>query len=411
MKKKIDLREIKELLENYFSKSEILEFGKNFQQRGYIERTRGKFSAKDQKQIEVDVTGSYLKQIQFDLLTTFAEQKLDNIKYISFLLSLGEYSITAGEFSFAADIHQKILERTKKETNLKNIAANACFSLGEIFSREAKWIECFEYTKKAFSLFKQQNDLKGCARCENLLGTVYGERGDLNEAANHFQESLQYLDEKKDPVLMGHIENNLGIINNIYSNYDQALFYYNRALIIFQRLNDHHKLSQIRHNIGITYIKKKDFARALNELDKSIAISLNDSIFPLLGISYVTKAFIYAQMEDVELSRAFAAKAMEICYKTNDKLSVAEIYKVEGILQRIQKNFTHAESYLNTSLRINKEYKNRLNEAETNLELGILYLEWEKPDKARKCLEDSLAYFKKIKAVHEIENIEQYLTN
>ena len=410
MKKKIDLREIKELLENYFSKSEILEFGKNIQQ-GYIERERGKFSSKDQKQIEVDVTGSHLKQVQFDLLITFAEQKLDNIKYISFLLSLGGYLITAGEFSFAADIHQKILERTKKETNLKNIAANACFSLGEIFSREAKWIECFEYTKKAFSLFKQQNDLKGCARCENLLGTVYGERGDLNEAANHFKESLQYLDEKKDPVLMGHIENNLGIINNIYSNYDQALFYYNRALIIFQRLNDHHKLSQIRHNIGITYIKKKDYARALNELDKSIAISLNDSIFPLLGISYVTKAFIYAQMEDVELSRAFAAKAMEICYKTYDKLSVAEIYKVEGILQRIQKNFTHAESYLNTSLRINKEYKNRLNEAETNLELGILYLEWEKPDNARKCLEDSLAYFKKIKAVHEIENIEQYLTN
>ena len=411
MKKKIELNEIKDILENFFSKNEILEFRGNFQGKDFTLPEQQKLSAKNKKQIEVDITASYLKQVQFDILTTFAEHKLNKLKYISFLLSLGEYLISLGEFSSAIDIHQKIFNETKTETSLKNIAANACYSLGEIFSREAKWIECFEYTKKAFGLFKRQNDLKGCAKCENLLGTVYGEQGNLSEAANHFQESLHYLDEKKDAVLMGHIENNLGIINNIYSNYDQALFYYNRALINFQRLNDHHKLAQIRHNIGITYIKKKEYAKALTELDKSIAITLNDSIFSLLGISYVTKAFIYAQMEDVQLSKAFADKAMEICYKTNDKLSVAEIYKVEGMLKRIQKKFIQGESYLKTSLRINKEYKNSLNEAETNLELGILYKQWKKPDQSKKCLEDSLTYFKKIRAVHEIANIEQYLAN
>jgi tetratricopeptide (TPR) repeat protein len=231
----------------------------------------------------------------------------------------------------------------------------------------------------------------------------------LKEAANHFEESLRYLDEKKDAVLIGKIEINLGIINNIYSNYDQALFYYNRALINFQRLNDHHKLAQIRHNIGITYLKKKEYARALKELDKSIAISLNDSIYSILGISYITKAFIFAQMQDLELSKAFADKAMEICYKTNDKLSVAEIYKVEGVIKRVQKNYVVAENYLNTSMRINKEYKNLLNRAETSLELGILYKEWMKTEKARASFSDALRYFKKIKAVHEIENIEQHL--
>jgi tetratricopeptide (TPR) repeat protein len=408
LKKKIYLKEI---LENFFSKNEILEFGRNYKGKDFIFPGDIKLSGKEKKQIEVDFSGSYLNQVQLDILTTFAEQKLDKLKFIEFLLNLGEYLISSGEFNYAKEIHQKVLHQTKSEINLKNIAANACYSLGEIFSREAQWIECFEYTKKAFNLFKQQNDFKGCARCENLLGAVFGERGDLKEAANHFEESLHYLDEKKDSLLIGQIENNLGIINNIYSNYDYALFYYNRALINFSKINDRYKVAQIRHNIGITYIKKKEYAKALIELDKSITISLNDNMFSVLGMSYVTKAYIYAQIEDVELSHAFADKAMEICYKTNDKLSVAEIYKVEGMLKRIQKKFIQGESYLKTSLRINKEYQNKLNEAETNLELGILYKQWNKPEPARKCLEESLSYFRKIKAVHEIENIEQYLSD
>ncbi len=409
MKKKIYLKEINGILENFFSEKEISDFGRNFPGRDFAENIERPLSPVNRKQIETKLPDAYLKQVQYDVLTTFAEQKLDRTKYISFLLSLGEYSISSGDFSFAIDIHHKILTETESESHLKNIAANALYALGEIYSREAKWIECFEFTKKAFNLFKQQNDFKGCARCENLLGTVYGEQGDLKEAANHFQESLQYLNEKSDALLIGRIENNLGIINNIYSNYDKALFYYNRALINFQRLNDHPKIAQIRHNVGITYIKKKEYPKALNELDKSIAISLNESIYSILGISYVTKAYIYALVEDIELSRAFADKAMEICYRTNDKLSVAEIYKVEGMIKRIQKKYLQAESYLKTSLRINKEYKNKLNEAETNLELGILYKQWKKSDLAQECLEDSLYYFKKIKASKEIENIEQYL--
>ena len=407
-KKKINLDEI---LAGFFTEKEISELRANILKYNHPSNANLKLKPGDREQINVDVSESYQKEFQFQVITTLAQQKLNKIRYIEFLLSLGDYAISIGEYEFAIETHKKILSGSKSDTNLKNLAANACYSIGEIYSRVAKWTECFDYTKKAFVLFKQQNDLKGCARCENLLGTVYGERGDLKEAANHFEESLRYLDEKKDAIFIGKIGINLGIINNIYSNYDQALFYYNRALINFQRLNDHHKLAQVRHNMGITYLKKKEYPRALKELDKSIAISLNDSIYSVLGISYVAKAFIYAQMQDTELSKAFADKAMELCYKTNDKLSVAEIYKIEGIIKRIQKNYILAESYLNTSMRINKEYKNHLNYAETSLELGILYKEWEKPVKAKAGFRDALKYFKKIRAVHEIENIEQYLAD
>ncbi len=402
---------LEEILAGFFSEKDISELKKNILKKRQSKTDSTGINQKERKQIEVDLSDSYLKEFQFQIITTLAEQKLEKIRFVEFLLNLGDYAISLGEYEFAVETHKKIIAESRSDPNLANLGANACYSIGEIYSREARWTECFDYIKKAFVMFKNQNDLKGCARCENLLGTVYGERGDLPEAANHFEESLRYLDEKKDAVLIGKIEINLGIINNIYSNYDQALFYYNRALINFQRLNDHPKLAQIRHNLGITYLKKKEYASALKELDKSIAVSLNDSIFSILGISYITKAFIYSQMQDVELSKAFADKAMEICYKTKDKLSVAEIYKVEGIIKRIQKNYSLAENYLLTSLRINKEYKNDLNYAETSLELGILYKEWTKFEEAEESFKQALKYFKKIRAVHEIENIEAYIAD
>lgn len=400
---------IDDILTGFFTEHEISELKKSLLKKDKSKPDYPELKPKLRKQIEIDLSDSYLKEFQFHILTTLAEQKLSKIKYIEFLLNLGDYAMSQGEYDFAVETHKKILSESKSQSSLLNIAANACYSIGEIYSREARWTECLEYTKKAFSMFKQQSDFKGCAKCENLLGTVHGERGDLKKAENHFEESLHYLDEKKDSILIGNIEINLGIINNIYSNYDQALFYYNRALTNFQRLNDHHKLAQIRHNIGITYMKKKEYSKALKELDRSIAVSMHDSIYSVLGISYVTKALIYAQMEDVDLSKAFAEKAMEICYKTNDKLSVAEIYRIEGMIKRIRKDFIIAEQYLLTSLRLNKEYTNALNNAETSLELGILYKEWGKKEKSVVRLKDALSYFKNIKANHEIENIERYL--
>ncbi len=402
---------LEEILAGFFSEKEISELKKNILNKRVSNTDDMGIKPAERKQIEVDLSDSYLKEFQFQLITTLAEQKLTRNRFIEFLLSLGDYAISQGEYEFAIETHKKIIAESRSDPNLTNLAANACYSIGEIYSREARWTECFDFTKKAFVMFKNQNDQKGCARCENLLGTVYGEQGDLPEAANHFEESLLYLDSKKDAVLVGKIEINLGIINNIYSNYDQALFYYNRALVNFQRLNDKHKLAQIRHNLGITYVKKKEYAKALKELDKSIAVSLNDRIFSVLGISYITKAFIYAQMQDVELSKAFADKAMQICYKTKDKLSVAEIYKVEGIIKRVQKNYPLAENYLLTGLRINKEYKNELNYAETSLELGILYKEWNKFEKSKESFNEALRYFKKIRAIHEIENIEAFIAD
>jgi tetratricopeptide (TPR) repeat protein len=96
---------------------------------------------------------------------------------------------------------------------------------------------------------------------------------------------------------------------------------------------------------------------------------------------------------------------MELCNKTNDKLSIADIYKTKGIIQRKLNMYDLAESYLLTSLRLNKELQNELNLAETSIEIGRLYKETGRTNESKQYFNNAIKYYKKIKAVNELASI------
>jgi len=100
---------------------------------------------------------------------------------------------------------------------------------------------------------------------------------------------------------------------------------------------------------------------------------------------------------------------MELSHKLKDKLTIAEVYKIKGILERKKKHFEIAQNYFFSSLRLNTELGNELNYAETAVELGILFRETKKADQAKKYFNEALTYYKKIKAADEITKIKIFL--
>lgn len=400
---------LNDLLKDFFNIKEISEFSKNLIDKvSEVKSSKRNLTGKSKEQIDIELNeGNFRTGI--DLLITFAESRLVKTKFFEFLLSLGQLTITAGEFALAIDINEKILNQTKNESEYDSINANAYFALADLLSRQAQWQLCFNIVKKAISIFQAIKDRKGIAKCNNLLGTVYGDLGDLKKAKGYFEECLNFLEKEQDKVLSGKVEINLGIINNIQGNFDLALSYYRRALLNFEKISDNKRIAEIRHNMGMTFLKKNEFDAAISDFDKSISHSLQAGFLPTLGITYVSKAYAYTLMNDFTLAEAFSDKAMEICYKTNDKLSIAEIYKVKGIIQKHLSNYQLSENFLLTSLRINKEHTNRLNEAETYYELGLLYKEMNKKPESKNHFNEALKYFKRINAVVEIKIIQELI--
>lgn len=398
---------ISNILPDYFNESQIKEF-ETLYKSSLIDQlkteTRSEIS-KEQFRVEDGIR--YRSQV--DLLITYSSNKLSKEKFLSLLLYLSRVSITNGEFSTAIEIDEKIIATTLEDKDFINLSADAHLMIGEIYSRQAIWQNSFNYIGKARELFESVNDVKGIARCENLLGTIYGDFGDVKNAIENFESALGKSLNEDNYTENAKIEINLGIVNNIKGLFDEALTYFKRALINYEKVGDKRRIAEIHQNIGMVYSKKGDYATSLKEFDESFAYAIETNYLQVIGFVYLSKAFVYSQLKDYEFASAFADKAMEIAYKLNDKLTIAEVYKIKGIIQRNSKNYPLAENYLQTSLRLNIETGNQLNQAETYQELGFLYKEMGNVKESERNINLALEYFKKINAEPDIHALEKLI--
>ena len=395
-----------EILGIFFSNSEINQFQKIVAEKKVrTNTTASKLTKANKKQMEFEPNGQTEIQRQIDLLITFATEKLSSNKYLVLIQNLGKYCITIGELDSAITLFNKIINATKKSNNLFILEADALLNLSEVFRRKAQWQNSFACVRKASNLYKKNNDSKGLASCFNLTGTIYGEQGNLKKARDYFINSLALLEKSRNSELKGRIEINLGIINGILGKYDEALSYFNRALINYNKTSNLKRIAEIRHNIGQMHINIQKPIAAMKEFDRSISTSIKIGYLPALGISYLGKSYTFVLQKDYNLADAFVDKAMQICHRTNDRLSIADAYKIKGIIQRDRKNYAEAENFLKTSLRINKEHGNKLNEAETFYEMGILYRNIGSTIKCKSVMKQALSYFQSVKAEDRIKEI------
>jgi tetratricopeptide (TPR) repeat protein len=345
----------------------------------------------------------------FDYIVSLGYKYLENVKIVDMLFTLSKLAIAQGEFTIAYDLCTHLLSLTKGEPRFKNIHSNALLLIGEINSRQAEWVQSFNFIKKAKAEFIRQNDLIGLANCENLLGTIYGELGEIKKAEKYFQSAFNYLDEKRDKVIIAGIETNLGVINNICGKLDLAFSFFKRSLLRYELLGDFRRVAELRHNLGMNYTKKQNFNKAINEFDRSINLSLKYRYMPTLAISLLGKSFICVEQNEYDLACAYVNKGMEVSHRINDKLSIADIYKINGIIKRKQKMYLEAENYFLSSLRINQDLNNKLNFAETSFELGLLYKDMEKDKESKVHLRNAKDYYKNIGAEKEVEKINSCL--
>ncbi len=399
---------IEDILKSFFTRKEVNQLSEKFFNEEKGKRITG-VKQSDKRQLDYNINKDPKFNSKIDILITYSYSRLPRYKYLELLLLLGQYSITTGEFATSIYINEKIINETKKEKELSNFTSSAALALGEVYSRQAIWDSSFKYIKQAYDMYESSNEPKGCASCENLLGTIYGDLGDLKSARDHFEKSLAWLENVPDTALKGKMEINLGIINNILGDYEEALSYYKRALVNFEKLHNLKRIVEIRYNIGMLYTKKKQLSLAVKEFDRCISIAMQTGYLASVGIAYLSKAFVYTEIKDFYVAEAFADKALEISRKLNDRLTIADLYKIKGIIYKSQKKYGMAEDYMQTSLRLNRELKNQMNEAETLIELGKLYKETKRSDEGVKCFRSAIRYYKKINSSAEMERVRAIL--
>lgn len=404
--KKEFTEEIENLLSNYVSENEL---------NSFIGKFKVSDSTKDSsteminnfyaKQLKIEY--SFGKdRMQIDRTITFAQKNLSKEKYHELLKNLAQLCISNGKLSFAAEILNKLL---KQSTDDKE-RAEAFLLLSDVFTRKADWNNAIEALEKANELFAKTGNKNGNSKCENMLGVIYGEKGNVTEAQKHFEKCLGLLDRGEERELAASVESNLGIVMNIQGKYERAAFHFEKAIIYFEKVEDHRRIAELRQNIGMLYLNKNENEAALDEIDKSIDIAINNKLMPVLALSYLSKSNILLALDKNDAALAFANKALEISHLIDDKLSIADVYRTKSLIERKIKNFRLAENYLQSSLRANTNSGNNLNCAEAKMELGQLYGEMELKTERDEMLNQSLKQYQDLNIIDRAKKVESLLS-
>ncbi|MDP2366139.1 MAG: tetratricopeptide repeat protein, partial [Ignavibacteria bacterium] len=337
------------------------------------------------------------ERVIVDKIITLSERLLLKEKYFDLLIELAKIMIKIGNQAFAQEILSdlKNLIGTNGIYRLHNGEANLLIS--KIYWSQAQWDDCDFYLNEAYSSFKSISYFEGYAKCENMLGTLYGEKGDFQKALNHFESALTYLKESDDLSTQAMILTNLGIIYTIYGDFEKAIWNYKDSIEKFKKLNDNNRIARVYHNIGMLYTRMGEYYLALEQFNISITLSIENNYLSNSAVSYIGKAFIYTKLKNLQLADAFTDKAMEIACKINDTLSIADIYRIKGIIQSNLNNFELSEEFFENSIRLNDDFESNYNKAESSKELGNLLNKEDRKDEAEVHLKSAEQIFKDLK--------------
>ena len=407
MKRSIDKFEIElnGLLKRYFNDDELSRLNlNNHPPKDGSDKITGMINDFYRNQLYIDIN-NYSERIKIDRTITFSEKTLRADKFYKFLSDLSQLCLSRGMLNLADELFNKV----KRNCNNTLLKADSMLGLADVFSRRANWQRSLAKIEEAKSIYIGLNDNSGLVKCGNLLGSIYGERGDLSKAQAHFLTSLALISPENDLELAANLDMNLGIIDIIQGNTDDSMKHLTTALVSYNRLGNNRRITEAKHNIGMVYFELGDYESALEAFDEGIEIAKQGGFMLTLSLIYLAKSQVLVATDELYYASEFADKALEISNSTDDKLTSADIYRVKGIIERHRKNYNDAESFLLNSLRINTSLNNEENIAETSFELAILYGGKNDSQSKNSYLTSAQNYFKQINAFKKVKKIEDIL--
>jgi tetratricopeptide (TPR) repeat protein len=385
--------DLKNLIQKYMSEDLTKSFINKLEEDHSLNRKTLELSEIDKAQVQYELPQSMNYRLLIDKVITYSEKILSKEQSYKLILDLAQLMLFAGENSFALEISENLYFKLNLNDDYPLLCAESSLMISKVYWAQALWDESNYFITEAMQLFLSASSRQGLAKCENMLGTLYGEKGKFEKAKIHFENALIFLKDEEDLHTSAMISTNLGIINTMQSNFEKAIWNYKNAIKKFEEVKDTRRLSRTYHNVGMLLSRMNNYDAALEEFNKCITLSLANNYLSNCAIAYIGKAFIYTQLKNSPLADAYADKAMEIACKINDTLSIADIYKIKGMIQNDMDNFELSEELFENSLRLNKDVENELNEAESSNEMGKLLEKTDRKDEAQNYVDAADNFF------------------
>jgi len=273
------------------------------------------------------------------------------------------------------------------------------------FERQ-NWDEAQSRFTESMSIYAEQNRVEEMGEIYLNLGAVSFELGRLDEVVDLFGKALEIGEALENRSLLARAYNNLGAASNVIGDRHKAIEYYQKCLDNCVAAEDRVGEARAYHNIGLTYSELKNWAEAGNFFMKAslAAEELNNKALHCLSTLALAEA--YARLGRLKESEELCDRGLAAVRARDDKLSLADGYKVLGLIRAGEKRYEEAAGFFEKGIEIARGLNNQRQQAEGLRELGLMLKSKGDQRAAAETLAKARDMFKAIKADENAAELE-----
>jgi tetratricopeptide (TPR) repeat protein len=267
----------------------------------------------------------------------------------------------------------KALKYCRKVKNKDNESL-ILMSMGNLCGDMGRWDKAIEYFNNCLSITDRIGNLKRKASILKGIGLACLFKGDISAGYSYLNESINICKKIKALDVYAMALNNFGIYYDMLGKWEKAIEEYKESLSIYKKLNNIIQISNTMGNIGFAYSSLNKSEQAIYYFKESIKISERIGDIYNKGINYIHLGEEYLRKDKFKEVKHYIFNAEKIFKELEDKLGLADIFKLKAILCKKQKDWERSEEYFKKAIKIYSQQGDRLNEGETFYEWGNMLI-------------------------------------
>ncbi len=240
-----------------------------------------------------------------------------------------------------------VLEKTKIDTS-KVLLLNEIADFIKISNNE----KALEYAKQAINIGKKSDFKRGLAIVYKTTGIIYFFRGDIDNAFENFDLSLNIYQDIGDLNGAAGSYINKGIIYKNIRKTGKAHESFKKALKIYHEIEDKEGTALAYLNIGQLHRKEGNYRGALENLLKSRKLYEETKNKIKIAEVYKTIGVIHGDRNEIDDALLNFNKALDLYEELDNVRGQTDIYNNLGTIHYDGKEYKKAIEYFNKSLNI-----------------------------------------------------------
>ncbi|GAA4308014.1 hypothetical protein GCM10023086_26750 [Streptomyces venetus] len=251
-------------------------------------------------------------------------------------------------------------------------AASYIHQLGIIAQERGDYQQAEEHYRASLTISEELGDRSGIADSYHQFGIIAQERGDYQQAEGHYRASLTISEELGDRSGIATSYHQLGIIAQLRGDYQQAEEHCRASLTISEELGHRFVIANSYGQLGIIAQRRGDYQQAEEHCRASLTISEELGNRPGVATSYHQLGIIAQARGHHQQAEEHYRASLTISEELGHRSGIANSYGQLGIIAQLRGDYQQAEEHYRASLTICEELGDRSGIATSYHQLGII---------------------------------------